>query len=110
LLNNARNLLVHIVGGETLTLAEVEGIMKQLGRHVPDETQLLFGVSIDPKLGDSISVTLISALSAEQLASAAIQPLADTGRVQLKPAPEPVVASSMELAPSPPQRTSLASP
>jgi cell division protein FtsZ len=101
LLNNARNLLVHIVGGETLTLAEVEGIMKQLGRHVPDETQLLFGVSIDPKLGDSISVTLISALSAEQLASAAIQPLADTGRVQLKPAPEPVVASSMELAPSP---------
>ncbi|MBL9115858.1 MAG: cell division FtsZ family protein [Verrucomicrobiaceae bacterium] len=86
LLNNARNLLVHIVGGDTLTLAEVESIMKQLGRHVPDETQLLFGIGVDSRMTDSISVTLISALSADQLATAEPAPMIDTGRVQLKPA------------------------
>ena len=69
LLANAKNLLVHVVGGESLTLAEVEQIMKQLGRHVPDETQILFGIGVDPKLNDSLAVTLISALSAQDLAS-----------------------------------------
>lgn len=70
LLQNAKNLLVHIVGGESLTLAEVEAVMKQLGRHVPDETQILFGIGIDPKLGDSITISLVSALSAQELATA----------------------------------------
>ena len=70
LLANAKNLLVHIVGGDSLTLAEVEQIMKQLGRYVPDETQILFGIGVDPKMGDSLAVTLISALSAQDLSTA----------------------------------------
>ena len=69
LLQNAKNLLVHIVGGESLTLAEVETVMKQLGRHVPDETQILFGIGVEPKLGESVTVTLVSSLSATELAS-----------------------------------------
>lgn len=70
LLAQAKNLLVHIVGGESLTLVEVEQVMKQLGRHVPDETQLLFGLSVEPKLGETVTVTLLSALSARELATA----------------------------------------
>jgi cell division protein FtsZ len=70
LLSQAKNLLVHIVGGESLTLVEVEQVMKQLGRHVPDETQLLFGLSVEPKLGETVTVTLLSALSARELATA----------------------------------------
>lgn len=70
LLSSAKNLLVHVVGGESLTLAEVEQIMKQLGRHVPDETQILFGIGVDARLSDSVAVTLVSALSAHELASA----------------------------------------
>lgn len=70
LLSNAKNLLVHVVGGDSLTLAEVEQIMKQLGRYVPDETQILFGIGVDARLTDSVAVTLISALSAQDLASA----------------------------------------
>jgi cell division protein FtsZ len=70
LLQNAKNLLVHIVGGESLTLAEVEVVMKQLGRHVPDETQILFGIGIDPKFGDTMTISLVSALSAQELATA----------------------------------------
>ncbi len=90
LLRNARNLLVHVVGGESLTLAEVDTVMKQLGRHVPDETQILFGVGVDSNLGESVTVTLISALSAEELASAKTVP-DETTRVQPRTASvEPV--------------------
>ena len=46
---------------------EVDAIMKQLGRSVPDDTQILFGLAVDPKLGDSLSVTLISSLGLEQM-------------------------------------------
>lgn len=67
LLAQSRNLLVHVSGGESLTLAEVEMLMKQLGKCVPDQTQILFGVSTTPNLGDSVSVTLISSLSAQQM-------------------------------------------
>ncbi len=67
LLHQAKNLLVHIAGGDALTLVEVEGIMKQVGRNVPDQTQILFGVAVDAKLGDAVAVTLLSSLGAEQL-------------------------------------------
>jgi len=108
LLAHAKNLLVHVVGGESLTLAEVEVVMKQLGRHVPDETQILFGLSVDPKLGESITVTLVSALSAHELATArrpddeqASTPVAAT------PPPRPVkqpapVAAKVATTPPPP--------
>ncbi len=92
LLQSAKNLLVHVVGGESLTLAEVEGVMKQLGRHVPDDTQILFGLGIDPKLADGITISLISALSASDLA--AVHPVEEAA-----PAREPVAE------PPPAQRT-----
>lgn len=69
LLQETKNLLAHIVGGESLTLMEVDAIMKNLGRSVPEQTQILFGLAVDPKMGDSISVTLISSLGLEQLAA-----------------------------------------
>ena len=102
LLMQAKNLLVHIVGGESLTLAEVEVVMKQLGRYVPDETQILFGISVDPKLGESISVTLVSALSAQELATAR---RSIDEHAAPAPAPKPArvspqVAKSVEAAPA----------
>jgi cell division protein FtsZ len=75
LLHQTKKLLVHIAGGESLTLVEVEGVMKQLGRHVPDETHILFGLGVDAKLGDAMAVTLISSLGLNQLnAHAAAMP------------------------------------
>ncbi|MDB6003313.1 MAG: Cell division protein FtsZ [Prosthecobacter sp.] len=67
LLHQTKNLLVHVAGGESLTLVEVEGVMKQLGRHVPDQTHILFGIGVDAKLGDAVAVTLISSLGLNQL-------------------------------------------
>ncbi|MCF7786109.1 MAG: hypothetical protein K9N47_08300 [Prosthecobacter sp.] len=107
LLHQTKNLLVHVAGGESLTLVEVEGVMKQLGRHVPDQTHILFGLGVDAKLGDAIAVTLISSLGLNQLnahATAAppsemLQPRAEA------PAPAPAPAPKREIpvkkAPSP---------
>ncbi len=67
LLHQTKSLLVHVAGGESLTLLEVEGVMKQLGRHVPDQTHILFGLGVDAKLGDAIAITLISSLGLNQL-------------------------------------------
>ncbi|HEX8373039.1 MAG TPA: cell division protein FtsZ [Chthoniobacterales bacterium] len=60
LLESTGNLLVHVAGSANLTLAEVEILMNELNRHVGDETQLLLGTTIDPRLGQKLAVTLIS--------------------------------------------------
>jgi cell division protein FtsZ len=39
--------------------------MQELGRHVSDQTQILFGAAVDARLGDRLSVTIISSLSGE---------------------------------------------
>ena len=70
LLKEAQSVLVHVCGGEDLTLFEVELLMQQLQKHVPEKAQVLFGAAIDPALGSSLSVTLISALPEEALAKA----------------------------------------
>ena len=68
MLADARHLLVQIPGGPGMTLTEVEIVMQELGRHVEDETQILFGTTVDGKMGDRMSVTLISSIGAPELA------------------------------------------
>ncbi|MEN3940116.1 cell division protein FtsZ [Prosthecobacter sp. SYSU 5D2] len=103
LLHQTKTLLVHIAGGETLTLMEVDAVMKQLGRHVPDHTHILFGVAVDAKLGDSISVTLISSLGLTQLNTiAAAAPPAEM--LPLTDRPMPSLAEAVASAPTPAPR------
>jgi cell division protein FtsZ len=117
LLHQTKNLLVHVAGGESLTLVEVEGVMKQLGRHVPDQTHILFGLGVDAKLGDAIAVTLISSLGLNQLnahATAAppsemLQPRAEllppvaavSHAPAAAPAPTPAPTAAIAHAPAP---------
>lgn len=98
LLHQAKNLLVHVAGGESLTLVEVEGVMKQLGRHVPDQTHILFGLGVDGKLGDAVAVTLISSLGLNQLnAHAAAAPPSEMFQPRAEaPAPAPAPAPKRE--------------
>jgi cell division protein FtsZ len=65
MLTDARHVLVQISGGPGMTLTEVEIVMQELNRHVEDHTQILFGTSVDGKMGNRMSVTLISSLAAE---------------------------------------------
>ncbi len=66
LLGQSANVLVNIVGGRDLTLAEVQGVMEELAQHIGPQTQLLFGAAVDSKLDGRIGVTLISSLGARQ--------------------------------------------
>lgn len=67
LLKDAQTVLVHLSGGESLTLFEIELLMQNLQKHVPDHAHVLFGAAIDPAMGDSLSITLISALPEDAL-------------------------------------------
>jgi len=66
MLADATHVLVQVAGGPGVTLSEVEILMQELGRHVSDQTQILFGAAVDARLGDRMSVTIISSLSAEE--------------------------------------------
>jgi cell division protein FtsZ len=66
MLADATHVLVQVAGGPGLTLSEVEILMQDLGRHVSEQTQILFGAAVDGRLGDRLSVTIISSLAAEE--------------------------------------------
>jgi len=83
MLADATSVLVQIAGGPGMTLSEVEILMQELGRHVSDQTQILFGTVVDARLGDRLSVTIISSLSVEE----------EAGLLQTPPAPSSAFAA-----------------
>lgn len=63
MLEQARNVLVHVGGGDSMTLFEIELVMQELSKHIDDSrTQILFGTGTDKKLGGNLTVTIISSL------------------------------------------------
>lgn len=80
LLKDAQTVLVHLSGGEDLTLYEIELLMQRLQKFVPDKAHVLFGAAIDPAMGDSLSITLISALPEDFLASAPRESLSERSK------------------------------
>src|ERR1700750_794212 len=66
MLADATQVLVQVAGGPGMTLSEIEILMQELGRHVSDQTQILFGAVVDARLGDRFSVTIISSISGDQ--------------------------------------------
>ena len=80
MLADAAHVLVQVAGGPGMTLSEVEILMQELGRHVNDHTQILFGTAVDGRMGNRLSVTIISSLAADgegasQTISAASDPI-----------------------------------
>lgn len=80
LLKDAQTVLVHLCGGENLTLFEIELLMQRLQKFVPENAHVLFGAAVDPAMGDSLSLTLISALPEDSLAMAPRESLSPAGR------------------------------
>ena len=66
MLEEAARVLVQVAGGPGMTLSEVEILMQELGRHVGEQTQILFGAAVDGRLGDRLTVTIISSLTADE--------------------------------------------
>ncbi len=88
LLNDAASVLVHVCGGESLTLYEVELLMQNLTKHVPDDAHILFGAAIDPTMGESLSVTIVSALPDNKL-NTSEETSEDNTSPKEAPSPEP---------------------
>jgi cell division protein FtsZ len=82
MLSEASHVLVQVAGGPGMTLSEVEILMRELGKHVRDHTQIVFGTAVDSKMGNRLSVTIISSLASED------SPVSQ----QMPPAPEPFLA------------------
>lgn len=95
LLAEASNILVQVAGGPGMTLSEVEMLMQELGRHIDDRTQILFGTSVDGRMGNRLAVTLISSLGAgEEVATKPASP-----RRAKMAAPKPPAIDEEEIAP-----------
>lgn len=100
MLGDAARVLVQVSGGPGMTLSEVEILMRELNKHISDETQLLFGTAVDGRMGNRLSVTLISSLGEEEERRfAPVQKFAPPKQVVPAPtvpivetAPEPLIA------------------
>jgi cell division protein FtsZ len=53
-------LLVSLMGGKDLTMAEVNRVMEQIGRHC-ERAQIIMGAAVDETLKNRLSVTVIAA-------------------------------------------------
>lgn len=111
LLKDAQTVLVHLSGGEDLTLFEIELLMQRLQKFVPENAHVLFGAAIDPAMGDSLSITLISALPEDSLSMAPREslsqhsrenPILDPSQGFTAPAPEPELLATPQPAPEAP--------
>jgi len=99
MLSDASHVLVQVAGGPSMTLSEVEILMRELGRHVRDHTQMVFGTAVDGKMGNRLSVTIISSLASED--SVAPQSAPAKPEPFLAP-PPPALEQVDEPPPSPP--------
>jgi len=63
MLADASHVLVQVSGGPGMTLTEVEILMQDLGKYISDDTQIIFGTAVDSRMGNRLSVTLISSLA-----------------------------------------------
>ena len=98
MLADAAHILVQVSGGPGMTLSEVEILMNELGRHVRDHTQIIFGTAVDGRMGNRLSVTIISSLGTED--SIPPQPVAAMPEPFLAPPPA-ILEEPAEIAPPP---------
>ncbi|MEY2491616.1 MAG: cell division protein FtsZ [Verrucomicrobiota bacterium] len=88
MLEEASRVLVQVAGGPAMTLSEVEILMRELNKHISDRTQLLFGTAVDGRMGNRLSVTLITSLACE--ANEPLQAFAPARGFAPAPAAEPI--------------------
>ncbi len=102
LLKDAQTVLVHLCGGEDLTLFEIELLMQRLQKFVPDHAHVLFGAAVDPAMGSLLSLTLISALPEDSLAMAPRESLSRTAKDELDPSQGYTPPVTRRAVPEPP--------
>ena len=94
-LADADAVLVSLMGGKDLTMADVNRVMEQIGRYC-EHAQIIMGAAVDAEMKSRLSVTLIAAKNAAAKIEAPASSPADMGLPETGPHP---AASSF-----PPQR------
>jgi cell division protein FtsZ len=89
MLTDASHVLVQVAGGPAMTLSEVEILMKDLGRHISDHTQIFFGTAVDTRMGNRLSVTLISSLAPEGTVAEPAKKFVEPALIEPPPPPIP---------------------
>ena len=99
MLADAAHVLVQVAGGPGMTLSEVEILMQELGRHVRDHTQILFGTAVEGRMGNRLSVTIITSLGVDEQVTAEETPAAEP--VKYAPPPAPPIWEQSPAQPDP---------
>jgi cell division protein FtsZ len=99
MLADASHVLVQVSGGPGMTLTEVEILMQELGKHIHDDTQIIFGTAVDSRMGNRLSVTLISSLAGEEDVAPPPAKATKAAKVAKAAAPPPPIAEPEPEAP-----------
>src|SRR3979411_577005 len=91
MLADASHVLVQVSGGPGMTLTEGEILMQELGKHIHDDTQIIFGTAADARMGNRLSATLVSSLAGEE--EAVSVPAKKTASVAKPASPPPMPES-----------------
>jgi cell division protein FtsZ len=94
MLQDSYHAIIHIRGGSNVTLGEVQIIMEELNRHINDRTKLFMGISVDPEMGQRLSVSIISSLGGRLEEGASLLPPVARDEQTSNPEPERVVDAS----------------
>ncbi|HEX7475437.1 MAG TPA: cell division protein FtsZ [Dehalococcoidales bacterium] len=72
-IKGAKGVLFNVVGSSSLTLFEVSDAAKIIGEAVDPQANIIFGVNIDPNMGNEVKLTLIATgfASKDQISGAA---------------------------------------
>src|SRR4029077_5804389 len=107
MLADAEHVLVQVAGGPAMTLSEVEILMNELGKHVGDRTQILFGTGVDGRMGNRLSVTIISSLAGDEEEGTVVAPAPN---VEMPPAPAPTPVRQQVAEDPPPVEMEIIAP
>lgn len=70
-LSHARTVIVHIAGGDSMSITEIRTIMERIRKGLAsDDVNIFFGTTVKPHLGDELRVTLIASIDAEEFKEA----------------------------------------
>ncbi len=94
LLNDAKNVLIQVSGSDSMTLLEVQTVMKEMTGHLKPSAQVLFGTGTDSRLGSSLAVTVVSSLEGKS----AREEQAQTDQVVAEPTEEELTTSPLAAA------------
>ena len=59
-IGGAKRVLFNVAGGTNLSMFEVDNAAKVIQRAVDPEANIIFGVAVDPRIGDEVKITLIA--------------------------------------------------